>query len=465
LSVLSALEAWVRPLRDANERVLSAVAVLLSRRGFLDMLAISLLLAVGVYSAFHGYELWRLINGDTVFAVHVQSFPALAYRPPPSNGLFPDVFVHLLVAPLIADPLAQKLTVGWLLLVGSILLIGLRKGPLAALGVAALFSLSGFEYVDSTSHYSLPLMLLAYQMARPAWLKHSLLLLITFSDVLIVVPLIVLLLTERDQPPIWQSIVIAGIGGFAGEVLYSEFSLSLLQISVVAPVFAIGAVIANRLGLLKLMCVLFGVMLVVGAASGLLSGRYAYTVAACLLLVYLPDQKWQMNWRYLALPGALLGLFAATASATQLDADARQLDCFVDLLQERQIANIATDHWMSKPLDMAVRAKGHELSIAQVDFADNATDLWMAPYAFAGVPSRHALRNPRICSIINDDADFCGQDSVAPVSSVETVCEGLELFTYSELVPAHYSPVPDSKLSSIQSNFKHYVGRFGFNID
>jgi hypothetical protein len=459
MNIVSRAESWAAALRDANESVLDAAMRLLSRQRVLDVLTIALLLAVGIYSAFHGFELWRLINGDQVFAVHVQSFAALEYRAPPSNGLFPDVLLHLMVAPLISDPLTQKLTVGWLLAIASILFIGLRKGPMAALAVAVLLSLSDFEYVDSTSHYSLPLMLLMYQLARPVWLKHSLLLLITFSDVLIVIPLIALFLTERDQPPLWQSFVIVAIGSFAGEVVYSEISRSLLKVSIVAFVFAIGAVIANRFGLLKLMCVLFGLMLVAGAIAGIFDTRYAYPVAMCLLLVFLPTRNWTMNWRYLALPAALLGVFAATASTTQLHADARQFDCFLDLLQARHIDSIATDHWMSIPLDMAARKRGQSLSIAQVDFTENRTDLWMAPYAFAGVPTRYGLRNPRICTMIGNDTDFCGQDAVAPVITVESVCEGLELFTYADPVPSWYSSPPANKLDSILGNFRHYLDK------
>lgn len=443
-----------------SDQAVARVAAVLAQPRVRDGLIVLLVVIFAAWNLLYPFDLWYIMNGDTLFPVQAQYYGIFDFRPPPSSNVFPDMLLHLALAPVLPDPLWQKQAVGWLLFLGMLTLVGMRKGVPAAALIVALYTLSGFHFIDSTSHYALPALLLLYHLSRPRWLRLSMLALVVFSDVLIVLPVIVLLLEDRDDVPLWQSLLAIALGALIGEVFYSELSASLMEIAVVAPAFAVAALIAKRLGLLPLMCVGLAIALVVGVLSGLLAARYVLPVVASFVVIYSTDRPWRWNWRLLALPAAMAAIFTTTVNAGPYFADLARYNCFLDALVARNITNIAADHWTAPILDIESRQRGQALTITQVDFEDNATDLWMAPYDMAGRPTRFAIRNDDVCARIANHPDYCSQLAAAPVVSVERVCDSLDLVTYDATIPANHRSRPMGKLDSLIHHIRHYLGKF-----
>lgn len=426
----------------------------------LTALFAAILAGLAIYSfGVAGFDLSRFVTGDALYPVQVQHFPVLAFRPPPSNELFPDVLVHLALGPFIADPLWQKIVAGWILYAGMIFAIAWYKGPLAAGLVAGILALTGFGFLDSTSHYTLPLTLLVFQVVRQRFWNGAVLFVIVFSDLLVLLPLIVLLLSEEENKWWPERIAIIALA-YCGNAFYSEFSESLMKITLLLPAFGVAALAAKYFGLLRSFAIALAGILPLMGVLGLGAIRYDVAVAACFVLVALPmAPKRGLDWRVLALPVVALGIFTTTASAERLDLHNAQYDCLLDLLADRGITVLAADHWVAKPLYFAALARGQELTITQTDFAEGDSSNWMAPHAFAGAPTPHAVKSDTICSYIAETNAFCSQADVAPVVKAEKVCNGLEFYTYSQNMPLHYQPPAGNKLQSVLRNLSAYVSK------
>lgn len=428
-----------------------------------DISWVLILIALGVYSIFNGFDLSRFVTADALYPVQMLDFSLLSYRPPPSNNLFPDVALHAIVNIFTTDALVQKLIVGWILLALTVICIGITRGATAALVVGGMLFLVGFGAVDSTSHYTLPLMVLAFQLTRHRGLQNIVLLLIVFSDLLVLLPLSVLVLKNGGEDRLLERLAIIVLAGTAN-VLHSEFSPVLPKLVVAVGVIWTGALIARFFKLERVMS--FGVIaaLAVVCALGLLEVRYAVPVAASFALILFEKQSNTFNWRYIAIPAVALGIFTFTADPSRLNAFTAQFDCLLDELAEQKIETITTDHWVSKPLYFAAKAKGQKLHIVQIDYEDRAQSDWMAPLSFLKGQSLYGVKSHTMCDDLSLAAPFCIQEEFAEVASSQLLCDGLEFFTYNQIVPNNKTTVPGNKFEAIGYNLNNYLGKYGLSF-
>lgn len=459
---LGAAISRIERLGSAIEAQINRIAVRANRFDLAAILAIVILIGLGAYSFFvGGFDLSRFVTGDALYPVQVQLFPILEFRPPPSNNFFPDVMVHMAIGPFIADPLWQKMVAGWVLFTGMLVALYMAKGPLTAFAVVGVLALSGFGFLDSTSHYTLPFCVLAYQLVRHRFLNAIILFLIVFSDLLMLLPLSILLIQEDERDRLLERFLIIGLA-VAGNAFYGEFSESFMQIAVLAPVFFVVAFVARTLGFLRLMAIAMAVGLPIMVMMGAAEERYALAVAAAMIVVLAPNIRGSFPWLPAGFVAASLAIFTFSADAERYDLHEAQYDCLLNTLDQRGIANLAVDHWVAKPLYFAARAKKQDLMITQVDFRDNDSSNWMAPLSFAGTPTPIAVKSNTICGYIEEPNAFCTRDKVAKITSNEPICNGLELITYAQPVPIHYQPQPENKLASVIANLSAYLGKVGF---
>lgn len=421
-----------------------------------DLLLLAALALLGLLSLRYGFDAYLLVTGDALYAVQMAEHSLLDYRPPAPNRLFPDVLLHWLAAPMLGDPLAQKLAVGAVLFVASAIAIGLAKGALAfALFVVVTVS-GGFEFLVSATHYSLALCVLMVVLARGGRLEWPLLGLIVFSNPMVLVPL-AFLLVEPAAPRRHAAVAATVAVAMVLNTLYSEFSESLVHMLLVFPPWFGVVWVATRYGLARTLMISTAGVLTLAVATGLMPGRYGVAVAAAFVPLLFPTVRPAADWRHVVVPGLVLAIFFATADWSRQERMAAGHACVVAELQRRGIDTIAAEHWTAKPLDFAARDASVALTITQTDFARNRVHPWMAPHSYYGEPTPWAVRSDDVCTRITSDGTYCGQAETAAVARAEPICDGFTLYRYETAVPALHRPAPDGKWQAIVHNLSGYV--------
>ena len=443
-------------LRHLNAASLDLLTGLRVFANPMPLLALALVL-LAAFNLGRGFDAYDFVNGDTLYPIQMLDFGLLDYRPPPPNRIFPDVALHWLVQFAASEPMAQKLVVGVVLFGLTALAVGLFQGMLAFTLFAAIFVSNGFGFLVSASHYSLPLTVLIYRFAHGRRAELPLLFLLVFSNPLVLLPL-AFPLTEPAALRRHAARAAIVFAALAANTLYSEFSETFIQILVVFPLWYAAVWTAGRLGVARLVCLSICLLLPVGAALGLLPARYGVAVAASALLLIFPLRRPAFDWRYVAFPAATVAIFFATADWRRSDSMHAAFDCLAGELAGRGIGVVAADHWSSKPLYFAAKARDVPLTITQTDFASNTVHAWMAPHSFYGEPTEWAVRSSDTCTLIDGSATYCGQASAAQVASVEPVCGVFELYRYETPVPANHAGVPSGKWDAIGRNLDRYIG-------
>lgn len=447
LGALRAADSAVAPQRLDGARHRALVATLL--------LALTLML-LAIFNLRHGFDMFNFVHADSLYPVQMLDFGLLEFRPPPPNRLFPDVALHWLAQPFLPDPLTQKLAVGAVLFAATLFFTAMIKGKLALALLAAILVSSGFEVLVSATHYSLPLLVLLYQAMRGRW-QVAALFALTFVNPLILLPLAFLLVDEgRASVHGWRALAV--LAALALNTLYSEFSLTIVQIVALFPFWYGGVWLARRLGLQHLAAAALCVLLPLAALAGLVEARYALPVAGSVLVLTFPTRRATFDWRAPAFAVLAVAIFAATADWRRHDRLQAAYDCLAAELASRDIAVIAAGHWTAKPLYFAAKKAGLTLTIAQTDFARNISHPWMAPHAFYGERTHWAVRDDDTCSLIDPSATYCGQASMAELAETVPVCGVFDLYRYETMVPAHHVARPAGKIEAISHNFIHYAG-------
>lgn len=456
--VSSAQDGLIPYLNQLDENLESAFAALAQRSKVWDLLGTLLLVFLGITALSIGTEAEIFANADSYYPVQQQYYSLLEYRPPPSNNLFPDVLVHSLLHPWVQEPFTQKLTAGILLFGALAIIVGTFAGFAALVLVTAIYSTTGFDFFDSTAHFSLPLCMMLILIARSRIVFYLFVFIGVFSDLLLVIPLIVfyLLSDNRREPRIDVLIILVAA---SLNIFYSEFSEALLKLFPVLLVFAGMAYLAKRLGVMKL----FGVSLCVGlplvASLEPIPSRYAVACSASILPLLFPVSKAHIQWRVIAWPLALSGLFLASLRTGDLQALNSRFSCLAEELQERGIGAVAVDHWTAKPLYFATLKHSSHMTFTQLDFREGDIHLWMAPHSFYGSATNWAIYSEHVCTKYTTDSKYCGQFELTTVASSIPVCETFELIEYARPVPLKQHQKPDNKLGFAIYHLKNYVNK------
>lgn len=443
----------------ANDARVRALAASASRERIADgalVLGVALLALFGLHN---GFDTSVLLSGDALYPVQLLDFALLDFRPPPPNRLFPDVGVHWLLSAVTSDPLTQKIAAGLVLFAATAFLVGLYKGPRVFTIVVLVLIGLGFDFADSASHYTLPLLVLLFQLSSRERISESVVLfVIVFSNVLVLLPLAVIALDPAGADRLKARTLVAA-AGFGAAAIYSDFGLSFVHLAAVMPFWALALLAARRYGLGTALCVAVCLALLLGGALGLVPARYALPVTAAIAVALTPIGPTRFSWRYVAVPAAIAAIFLATMDTGRARQVTAGFDCVAAALAERGISNIAVDHWTAKPLYFAARARGTPLTLTQTDFAEGDSHPWMAPYAFFGAPTPWALRNAESCVLRKNDLTYCGQATLAPPRSREPICGSFELFRYDVAVPLRFEGRPANKLESVTRQLLAYIAK------
>ena len=419
-------------------------------------LAIIGLATVGVLK---GFDAAQLISGDALYPVQMVQYWPLDFRPPPPNRIFPDVLAHLLISPVIHDPLTQKLVAGSAILLLVTIFIGLYKGHLVYALTIALFSTAGLEAINSTFHYALPLLILLYQVAKNDRLwRWPILALAVFSDLLALFPLAILLTDTNDVREASKRLTVALLA-LTAAAAYSDLGAAFAKIALVLPIWIAALVIARHFQAHMLLCTVVALALLLAAFTGLIPLRYAIPIAIAIAIALTDLQRPNFNWRYAITPLAMITVFATTTDSTRANATTTAFDCLARTLADRRIQIVATDHWTAKPLYFAHRKAATNLIITQTDFADGDIHPWMAPYSFHGRPTIWGVRYKTSCRLRNNDRTYCGQATIAPVIRTEQLCNEFELYQYTHPIPQLYTAPPQTKLQAISRALANYIAK------
>lgn len=421
-----------------------------------DMGLLAVLLIFAAIGATSGYDAALLVSGDALFPVQFWDFPPLEFRPPPSSNLFPDLLLHGVVRFAVSDPVSQKLIVGILVFIVSACVIGAYFGATALLAFLALYAVSGFGFVDSTAHFSLPFMLVVQRLAAGRRSELPVLFVLVFSDLLFLFPLAVLVLLQPMRTSLPRQIMVVS-GAIACNILYAEFSVAAVQFTIVFPAFLVVALVARRLGGLRLFTIGLCFSLPLMSIFEIAPARYTIPVATALFLTLPPLRTPVLEWRGLIAPAVVVAMLVVTLDWNRFDRLRYGFACLADTLSARGIGVVAADHWSAKPLYMSVRERARPLTITQIDFDEGDIHPWMAPYSFHGAPTRYAIRYNEQCAIVGGEAKYCGQERIAPIDTVEQLCGGFDLFRYTRTVPLKNEMPPANKIESIHRNLANYV--------
>lgn len=418
------------------------------------ILAVALL---GLLGTIQSFDTSLLISADALYPVAMLDFGVLDFRPPPPNRLVPDVAVHWVVSWFTSEITDEKVASGLILFILTVATVGVWKGPRVFALVLILLVGLGFGFVDSASHYALPLLIVAYQLSMRNRSTEALVLsLIAFSDLLALLPAAALMVDPAaPKRPVQRTLSMAV--GLVAAMLYSDFGVAFVELIAVLPLWFAALLIAERLNLRVELCVVVCGVLVLAALAGIAPPRYGLTIAAGLAVAITPLRKPSWSWRYLAAPAAVAILFFATADFSGAARATSAYDCLATTLKERGIATVAVDHWAAKPLYFAAKRQGLTLTLAQTDFLNGSSHPWMAPYIFHGVPSLHGIRDRQSCVLRQEDPKYCGQDSVAKVDAEDRVCGAFDLFRYAAPVPPRHDTVPAGKTEAIKRQLGHYL--------
>lgn len=434
---------------------LARVDEVTAARRNLDSIAVALLVALGLGNLLHPFDAGWLLTGDALYPIQLLQTPALEYRPPAPNRLFPDVAVHALVRLFTDDLLTQKIVAGSLLLLLVSLAVSMTKGREALLTVLAITCACGFGCLDSAAHYSLPLLVVLFEIARRPALRLAVLFVAVFSDPMALLPLTILYLREGQGPS--RAEVLAILAAFVLNTLYSEFSVSAIHVVLLVPAWTAGFWFARRLGLLDPACIAACAALVAASWAGIIPPRYGLPVAASIAVLFFETRLCAWEIRAVLWPAAIVGLFLATVDTARAQRLTADFDCLSATLVERGIDAVAADHWTAKPLAFAAAAAGRPLHITQVSFDDGRYHPWLAPYSAYGPPTVWAVGNRDTCAVITGEQRYCGQGTTAPVVSKEPVCGIFDLYRYATPLPLVAEPRPTGKLAGIRRNIGLYV--------
>jgi hypothetical protein len=450
------------PTLPASDALLAGARPFATSRTAASLLAglvAAVLAGLALYSLFYGFDASLLMTGDALYPVQMLDGSLLQYRPPLANRIFPDVATHAVLRTFVADPFTQKLVAGIALFLISAAVIGFYKGFSVFCLWMALTLSHGFGFFDSACHYSLPVTIVLFQIARPHRVLSSLVLAtIVFSDLLVLIPLAVLLLDPAERERLAEHAVVAAAAA-ALAIVYAEFDATVLKFTVALAAWYWVVYAATRLNLRLLLSIGVIAGLILAAATGLIYPRYTLPIAAALLMAITPVSRGPFRIAHLATAAAVVVLFLSTLDTGRLKSALADYDCVAELLPARAISTIATDHWTAKPLYFATRRRGHNLTITQTDFAEGDSLLWMASYDFYGAPTPWALKDVYNCDRIGNPGDHCGQETTAPILSRENVCGRFVLFRYSVDVPSGFEPAPASKTEAVTRRLKSYAAK------
>lgn len=419
------------------------------------------LAGLALYASAAPFDITHFVSGDALYPVHLSDYNPARYRPPPSNNFFPDIIVHFFVQLFTGTPLIEKLIAGGLIFTATAALVGYCFGQKAFYLVVLLFAGFGFQFLDTTAHYSLPLIFALILLGINTPYRIVFIALGVFSDLLILLP--AAFLYARNRPKNFGGKTLMVIAAAAAlNVLYSEFSAEALKFAAVFPAFCIALYAAKRLGLLVHLGWAITAALPVGAMLGLLDARYAVPVAACFALQLLGRQDPQFKASYLAVPLGMITIFVLTFDAGRYTRFETAYDCLMRELQNRNITAVAAGHWTSKPLYFAAQRSGQPLTITQVDFHDSDVHSWMAPHAFHGNPTRIAVKNLIACKRVHQNPTYCGHATAGDAKPVKTekICAAFELVTYQNPVPRFHRAAPKNKAEAILRNLADYRSKF-----
>ena len=425
--------------------------------GGLDMVAIGLLAVLGLGGLVHHYDAGWLLSGDALYPIQMLETPALEYRPPTPNRLFPDIMVHALVQLFATDFLTQKIVAGSILLLLVSVAVSITKGKEATLATLAITCACGFGCFDSTSHYSLPISIVLFQAVRRADLRLAVLFVIVFSDPMVLLPLSILALREERMPTQAEWLVTGA--AFLLTTLYSEFSLSAVHVILLFPAWTAGFWFARRLGLLGPACIAVCGVLVLASWVGIIPARYSLPVTASIALLFFETRLQAPDIRAFLWPAAIVALFLATLDTTRAQRLTADFDCLGATLASRGIEAVAADHWTAKPLALSDAAAGRTTRITQISFDDGRYHPWMSPHSSYGPATVWAVGNRDTCAVITPEARYCGQANTAPVVSKEPVCGIFDLYRYAVPLPLVPEPRPAGKWAAIDRNFMLYVDK------
>jgi hypothetical protein len=448
----------LQPLQTAVLAAILAAGRLLSAH--LNAAIIALLAILAARALINPFEAWWLLTGDALYPIVMIDYSIFEFRPPPPNRLVPDVALHWLLSPFVADPLDQKIVAGSLLFLALSLIVGILKGLGVLVLVTAVMVSLGGGFLDSSSHYSLPLIVLMVLLAsRSRRLDSAAYFIAAFANLMSVFLLAVLLvdpkLAGRVKPR-----ALASVLGLLGGAFYADLGTAFLQVAAVLPVWLVVVFLAERWGLKALLCLLVAVALMTGAALGVVPERYAVGISASLAIMMTPSQAPSFDWRHIALPLAVLAIVWSTADIATARRQQAAFECLVTELKTRRIDTIAVDHWTAKPLYLAAKSRAVPLQITQTDFERGTQHPWMAPYEFFGAPTPWAVRNSFACGPLTTEDKYCGQASTARVELSEPVCSAFVLFRYASPIPRNFVNKPSSKLDAFARQLAEYIGKF-----
>ncbi|MGB7305591.1 MAG: hypothetical protein WBD13_15050 [Burkholderiaceae bacterium] len=448
-----------------------------------DLIALAVLACAGlVVWLSGGVDGEQFLNADTLYPELIQHFETLHFRPPPSNNWFPDVMMHSLlhatglVDP--ADPFTRKLVVGVFLFVVTAFLIGLYQGVIALYAFLALQLVSAFYHFDTTAHFSLALCTLLILIARNVWLRRVLLFLGVYSDLLLLIPIIIYHCLSRGQfasdatPKSRGADITVILIAVSLNIFYSEFSQGLVMLLPVLLGFAIAADLARRWGLVWWFAIGFVTLLVVTSLVGFVPSRYGAAVASSVVVVlfwirpimardpYQMKESLSWSWRIPTATLVYLAVFFSLLDSAGVRQRSEQFACLATELHKRGISSVATDHWTSKPLYYGALQAATQLTISQVNFEKFRSYMWMAPYEFRGKDTQWAIRNTYACERFTTEPKYCGQASWPQLKPAEAVCNIFTLHQYEKKIPVTSGQKLSNKLDYTMHHFRHYVGVF-----
>ena len=135
-----------------------------------------------------------------------------------------------------------------------------------------------------------------------------------------------------------------------------------------------------------------------------------------------------------------------------------RFECLARAISDREISNVAVDHWTAKPLYFSwIKQYDGPLTISQMDFEWVVPHIWMGPHEMFGAPTRWSVHNRNACSRFTSEPKFCGQLELPGVVEQTPVCEIFDLVEYSEPVPRSAMAKPEGKLGFGWFHIKRYA--------
>jgi len=133
------------------------------------------------------------------------------------------------------------------------------------------------------------------------------------------------------------------------------------------------------------------------------------------------------------------------------------MSCLVGVLNERGIAGVGVDYWLSKPL--ILEAKG--INVIPIDYRCGSSYMWIAPYQLGRGAINSVILDKKLCASGGDVGKFCNLDWIQRVSREKVdVCENYTIYFLSKQIDYYYT---DSKLTSfyyqLMRNIRKILGK------